>query len=407
MIDKRAIAESLGTSISPLSPRERVGVRGFNQHFQEARIKSTNAHSLQEGAKVATAWMLETEQRTKRLSREDKSSFYPLTLTLSLGERGLVRSHPKSPIPKQQHGMALLMVLFILAIATVAVVSMSTTRQLDIRRTENLLRSAQGSEYLYSLESWAAKTLDDDTRANKTDSFKDNWAQPLENTTTQGGSISAELTDLQGRFNLNNLIAENQPSEVDVKRFRRLLLLLEIKPGIIDALLDWMDADSDTRSADGGEDEIYFQAATPYRSANRPLADLSELLLIHGISQEVYAKLKPYVYVAAGRAPLNINTADLLLVRSLSADLSERDAELLVSKIRDKPFKSVEAFLQESDFADLNLDKGSFSVTSANFQLSATIQVGKMTLLYDTQFLRQGKGKISIVKRQRRSLEHG
>ncbi|TAL44132.1 MAG: general secretion pathway protein GspK, partial [Methylovulum sp.] len=46
-------------------------------------------------------------------------------------------------LPPQQQGVALIIVLLILSIATIAVVSMSSSRQLDIRRTENLLRSAQ------------------------------------------------------------------------------------------------------------------------------------------------------------------------------------------------------------------------------------------------------------------------
>ena len=298
-----------------------------------------------------------------------------------------------------QQGIALIMVLLILAIATVALVSMSSSRQLDIRRTENLLRSAQAYEYVYSLESWAANTLRDDTHENKSGS--------LPETAILGGTMQAQLTDLQGRFNLNNLLVEEKPSDLDVKRFKRLLAELKIKPVIVDAILDWMDADAEIRYPEGAEDETYFQRKTPYRSANRPFADISELLLIHGITLEDYNALKPYIYVDGSYAPVNVNTAAPLLIRCLANDLSAKDAELLSRAIKRKPFKSIETFLQQGTVAALGINKQGLSVTSHNFLLSGAVRVGKISLLFDTQLKRLENGKISLIKRQRRSPYNG
>ena len=109
----------------------------------------------------------------------------------------------------RNQGVALIMVLFILAIASIAIISMSVSRQLDNRRTENLLRSTQAFEYAYSLESWASKILRDELLENQLDSYDDNWSQPLPETAIPGGTITAQLYDLQGRFNLNNLADDN------------------------------------------------------------------------------------------------------------------------------------------------------------------------------------------------------
>jgi len=308
-------------------------------------------------------------------------------------------------LPPPQQGVALIIVLLILSIATVAVVSMSSSRQLDIRRTENLLRSAQALEYSYSLESWAAKVLRDELSDNKHDGFGDNWAKALPKTAIPG--VAAQLTDLQGRFNLNNLLVENKPSEPDVQRFRRLLALLDIKPVIIDAILDWMDADSETRQPGGAEDDTYFDEKTPYRSANRPFADLSELLLVHGVTQQDYQVLKPYIYVTDTYAAININTAEPLLIRSLADKLSAKNTELLIRAIRRKPFERIEDFLQHDAVAALGIDKQGLGITSDNFLLSVRVQVGKISLLFDSHLKRMENGNITLIKRQRRSPANG
>ncbi len=308
--------------------------------------------------------------------------------------------------PERSQGVALIMVLLILSIATVALVSMSSSRQLDIRRTENLLRSAQAFEYMYRLESWAAKTLRDDRHENNLDSFADNWAKALPETAIQSGTMQARLSDLQGRFNLNNLLVEEKPSDIDLQRFKRLLAELKIKPAVVDAILDWLDANSEIRYPDGAEDETYFQQKTPYRSANRLLADVSELLLIHGIGQDDYNKLKPYVYVDGSYAPLNVNTASPLLIRCLADNLSAKNVELVSRAIQHKPFKTVEAFLQHDAIAKLGINKQGLSVSSGNFLLSGAVRVGNMSLLFDSQLKRRENGLITLIKRQRRSPDH-
>ena len=81
--------------------------------------------------------------------------------TLIGTQRGHCTICPPGP-PGLQQGIALITVLLVLSIATVALVSMSTSRQLDIRRTQNLLRSSQAFAYVYSLETWADTVLGKD-----------------------------------------------------------------------------------------------------------------------------------------------------------------------------------------------------------------------------------------------------
>lgn len=301
---------------------------------------------------------------------------------------------------RARQGVALVIVLLILAIATVAVVAMSSSRQLDIRRTENTLRAAEAYDYLYSLESWAAVLL-------KTAAAEQPIAAALPSTAIAGGAMTARLADLQGRFNLNNLLVDNQPSEVDIQRFQRLLALLDIKPQIVAALLDWQDADSDIRYPDGGEDETYLQQQPPYRCANRPLADVRELLAIRGIGRDDYQKLKPYVYVTHRYAPMNVNTADPLLLLSLADGLNAKNIDLLARAIRRKPFATLTEFLQHDAIAALAINKQALTTVSDEFLLTTDINIGSIALQFESQLQRRPDGSVALLARRRRSPEHG
>ena len=302
---------------------------------------------------------------------------------------------------RHQRGIALMTVLLILALATVALVSMSSARQLDIRRTENLMRATQTWQTVYSLETWAANALQQDN--NKWDSFDDSWTTPLPTTRIQGGQMNATLTDLQGRFNLNNLVVDNQPSLIDIQRLQRLLGFLKLKPALTDALIDWLDKDTDITMPAGAEDDSYMRQEPPYRSANRLFADVSELLLIKGVSRKDYDTLKPYVYVADSYVPINVNTAPPLLMRSLVNDLSDYQTELLIRARQRQPFTTIDQFLKHDAVAGLGVDTQGLGTTSDYFLLSGHIQVANIALLFDSHLKRQANGKTTVIKRQRRS----
>lgn len=308
-----------------------------------------------------------------------------------------------------QQGIALITVMLVLAIATVAVVSMSTVRQMDIRRTENQMRLTQAWEFVYSLEAWAGQQLQEEGRENKSDSLTDGWAKPLPAIQVSAGIMAAQITDLQGRINLNNIANNGKLNEKDFKRLQRLLVNLKLKVELADAILDWIDEDMDIHYPGGAEDETYTRLKPPYRSANRPLADISELLLVQGFTQEYYQKLLPYVYVSSSYEPLNVNTASATVLRCLADDINESQAESMF-RASGKPFDKVGAFLEDEAVADALADSGigknDLTVTSNHFLLAGQIEMGKIRLQFESQLQRTSKGKISVIKRQRRSLAY-
>jgi len=324
----------------------------------------------------------------KRRGNADK---IPFALSPSKGELNFANA--------AQHGVALITVLLVLAIASVAVVSMSTARQADIRRTGNQVLAEQRWELVLALEQQAGAVLAADAKSNAIDSGDDLWNKPSLHSGAAGMTATANIEDLQGRINLNNLIRDGELSGDDVSRMRRLLSHLQLKPELLDAIIDWIDADMEIRYPHGAEDETYTRRQPPYRAANRPFADVSELLLVDGVDREIYQVLRPFIYVADGYAPLNINTAEAGVLRCLADDISQ-DQAASIFRASGKPFKKIEDFLKDEAVAELKIGKSGLSVVSEHFQLRGTIDAAAGRFQFVSQ-LRRDKGQVAVDRRQR------
>lgn len=84
---------------------------------------------------------------------------------------------------------------------------------------------------------------------------------------------------------------------------------------IANSIMDWRDADAIT-SAGGAEDDYYQGLDLPYPCKNSDFQVPEELLLIKGITPQIYAKVFDVIAVY-GEGVANINTANLLTLRAL------------------------------------------------------------------------------------------
>jgi general secretion pathway protein K len=118
--------------------------------------------------------------------------------------------------PNSQQGMALIIVLFTIALTVILAVEMSQRLQLQIHRTTNLTGSRQAYWYAVGAEELVKQQLkrinsEKDKRSTHIHSGQD-WAQQGLEFPVDGGTIGGELTDLQACFNLNSL-ANDKPVE--------------------------------------------------------------------------------------------------------------------------------------------------------------------------------------------------
>jgi general secretion pathway protein K len=227
-----------------------------------------------------------------------------------------------------QRGVALIVALLVVALAAVIIAGLLDHGELTAARTRNQLREAQALAYAQGLESYAAHVLSQDSSNGGTDTADDIWAIPLPPTPVPGGEITATMRDLDGRFNLNNLSPDqvNNPNYAIWKgKFVLLLQALKLDPAIADNVAAWMDPGS----AVG--DSWYLAQPVPYRSARRTFSHVSELRLVKGIDGNAYALLAPCVSALPPGSLININTASVpvLMTLSSSTPLTQQIAQAL------------------------------------------------------------------------------
>ena len=311
------------------------------------------------------------------------------------------------PLPGggRQRGVALITALLVVSLATVAAVAMATRLHVDVRRTGNLLHGEQAYAYALAAESWAEVILGRDANDSKIDTLAEDWATALPPIAVEGGFVSGRIEDLQGRFNVNNLVgADGKPSKPDLEYFKRLLGLLDVEPGLATALLDWIDADIDTTFPDGAEDDIYLLETPPYRAANRPLVSTSELRLVKGYSAEIIALLEPYITALPEPTALNVNTASPLLLQALHAELAPTDAEQILEARGEEGFAEQGSFLALDALAGLQLDVD-VDIKSDWFRVLTDVRIGRGQARLESRLHRSDKAlTVAYRVRTRRLL---
>jgi general secretion pathway protein K len=231
----------------------------------------------------------------------------------------------------RHRGVALITALLVLALAAIVAAGLSLQARLDTRRAQNLLWRDQARQVLLGAEAWAATQLDDDLAAGERDHLGEDWAQAVPALPIEGGYVLGRIIDLQGRFNLNNLI---NPDDAEATRaleqFRRLLRVLELDERIADAVADWVDADHEVRFPDGAEDDSYQRLVPAYQAADHAILTISELLAVQGVTPTAYATLSPHVAALPPGTPVNLNTATAPVLQSLAADVALATAERII-----------------------------------------------------------------------------
>jgi general secretion pathway protein K len=275
----------------------------------------------------------------------------------------------------QQRGVAVLMAMLVVTIGTIIAVNLMWQSTLDLRRAESALAMDQGIMFVQGAEAWAADILRQDlVDSPESDNLSEQWAFELPPLPVDGGTITGKLEDLQGRFNLNNLInAQGREDPIARKQFERLLNLVEADPSLAGAVVDWLDPDTEQRFPSGGEDSAYSDADPPYRTANALITSPSELMAVTGFDRETYAKIAPYVTVLPAGTKLNVNTAADVVLASLSDDIDISKAQSLIEERADAEFLDIDKTFE--DLVEPDVLKRIDGV-SEHFLLTATVTLG-------------------------------
>lgn len=300
----------------------------------------------------------------------------------------------------RKRGVALITAMLITALTGSLAAGLSWDNALDVRRTMVMLHRDQAVQVAVGSEGWVRTILKDDAANSQNDHLGEIWATeipplPIEAEAVQG-TIYGKIEDLQGRFNVNNLIDGNgQIDQPSFEQFERLLVALDLDIRLAGVTADWLDSDRDASIPDGAEDDLYTGFTPAYRTANQSLANVTELAALDGMDRASFEILLPHVSALPGRTAINVNTATSAVLQSLGPNISVDDAEGLIQQREDGgfvDFSNVFAPLVAPELQQW------ISETSSYFQLKAVVQIDTVRITLFTTLYRGGVQVTPILR---------
>ncbi len=297
-----------------------------------------------------------------------------------------------------QNGIALITVILATALVAIMAVSMTFAQHLDIRRTANLLEGDRAMVLALGLEEWGRQVLIRDVNNGDRDHLGEDWALGLMPIATDNGIISGSIVDLQGKINLNNLEAGDEQTVAQTKvMLEELFDFCEVDGSfaLVQALADWLDAGGNVRAGGGAEDNAYLLHEPAYLAANRLMTSPSELLLVEGVTPDDYACLDDYIAALPIATKININTAEAVVIASLSDNISISAAEEIVRDRPENGYSSMEDFLNHPGLAGAGLTADGLGLASDFFMTRGQAIFGEAEIgLYSLVARRDGQVKI-------------
>ncbi len=289
--------------------------------------------------------------------------------------------------------MALILVVLMVSVMIALTVEFSRSTRDGLYGTANL---SDGIKLFYVANSgfYGGEALLAQDR-NNFDALTEDWAKTeLLSMQSEGyfhqGSFKVLIGDEQGKIPVNKLITGNGYNVPVKDLLVRLLSLPEFKLGpdkanaIVDAIKDWLDQD-DVVTGQGAETSYYRSLDPPYSAKNGFLDCIEELLMVKGITKELYngtedtPALKDCLTVY-GDGTININTAPLMVLRALSPDITPEMAARMdeYRRVGNNDLADVNWYRKVQGMQSINMSYGSLSVRSNYYTIISTGMFGKM-----------------------------
>lgn len=303
-----------------------------------------------------------------------------------------------------EKGMALIIVLGLVALIGVWASTAAYEDMLSLRRAENMQDAVRAKQASHSLFALALKLLREDAQDSQLDDLEEGWAQQVASFPIDQGTVGGVIIDANRFLNINDLVNSQGTVQVDVEANVKLLFKrLELDIALVNKLIDWMDRDSVPYGADGAEDSAYYDS--PYKVKNGALERWGELRMIRGIDDEVIAKLERFFVVraspAGGKTPININTASSEVLMALFPQMTDADAQALIDS---RPYSGVN--LAQQVWAEDTAIQGRLSTMSDLFIVRTDSRFGRAALREEFMVSRQGRD-LRLVSREQLEWNRG
>jgi general secretion pathway protein K len=218
------------------------------------------------------------------------------------------------PGPSRQRGIALVLVIWVSVLLLVVGASFIVERRsetLVVRNSVSMARAEAIADAGVNRAVFEMYRIGNPTDGWKRDGTRYDW-------TFDGAAVKVEMRDESAKIDIN--------AAADLL-LRGLLVNAGVADDeavkIVDAILDWRDADS-LKRPNGAEEPEYRAAGLTYRPANAPFQAIEELQLVLGMRPEIYRRIAPLITVFSRQGGVNTQVASrevLLAIPGLTSDL--------------------------------------------------------------------------------------
>jgi general secretion pathway protein K len=322
---------------------------------------------------------------------------------------------------KDNRGIALLITISVTTILVAAALEYNRSARFAVISTA-AARDHFTMENLAAAGVYAAMALlIKDRSESDFDSLQEDWADPekidemLQEISFEKGKLAVTIADELSKIQVNALVSYPEGREFNKSqvllwdRYLRYIgseeqLQEDSDPvAIVNSVKDWLDRGDDdaTTGLSGAESNYYQDLDPPYASRNGPIPNLNELLLIKGITPELYygqgetPGLSDHmtvhgVTVGAGTAfkwpgRININTADLPVLAALLGIENKELAQTLydfrqeIVKGKDvHDFSSTRWYKSIPGFEGIEIDQSLIAVSSDVFRIESEAVVSNI-----------------------------
>ncbi len=275
---------------------------------------------------------------------------------------------------ERQRGSALVIVLLLVVMITTLVVEFAYDIYADTSAASNWTNAQRATLIAKSGLAFSAEYLRSEVKGSHATSTRA-ITLPVPIDFGSNSQLILSVEDEESKLNINRIEEEKY-----LNMLKRLLEYLNIDPDVGYAILDWIDKGSEPNLSNSEE-----------HAKDAPLWSVDELKDIEGIDLAIFNKLSPFITVHEtgndiGRGSVNINTAQLPVLISLHAEMTESLAQNIIDYRKATPFKD------HAELADLpgmgqigaGLMGGSIKTNSDLFRISAIATSNEITRIIES-----------------------
>ena len=298
---------------------------------------------------------------------------------------------------RDTRGMALILTILIISLIVALTLQFNRSMRSNLVAAVNLRDGVKLGCIARSGFNGALAVLHEDASSGNVDTLREDWAHikffsESSPSLFNEGRFVLDIMDLSGKIQLSQLVDKegnynNTQKSLLIRfmNFPEFGLDPEEVENIVDAIKDWIDADNETTRF-GAEDAYYQALEKPYPCKNAPIEFLEELLFVRGITKELLygSGEKPGIaqYLNPhGNGKVNINTANILILRSLSDDIDQERAEDMGAyrENEDNDLSDLKWYKNVPGMADVSIPDSLITTSSTYFEITSEGFKGPMS----------------------------